>query len=279
MAHVEQLISDERAFLESLAATVPTPEQLNHWRSETVAQRKTRLGKELYKQMDGTVRYGAFKGQKLADNVWWSATDKASMLCGFYEIEVLETLRAVPAGRRRTFIDLGAADGFYAIGMVRSGFAERAICFEMSEQGRQVINHSAQANKVRDQIEIHGKAGANFLQETQRIDPSATTILIDVEGAEFDILTTKTLFDLRHCHIVMEVHNWIDDFEQKYIQLLHEAANYFELGTITAGARDPGQIKELDALSDDNRWLICSEGRPNLMRWLTMQPLAPQAVK
>ena len=46
--------------------------------------------------------------------------------------------------------------------------------------------------------------------------------------------------------------------------------------TITAlvtGARDLSQFRELRMMSDTDRWLLCSEGRPRLMSWLRFDPI------
>ena len=46
---------------------------------------------------NATVGYGPFKGLKFADQYWWGTTDRASMILGLYEREVLDALIEVSA--------------------------------------------------------------------------------------------------------------------------------------------------------------------------------------
>lgn len=41
---------------------------------------------------------------------------------------------------------------------------------------------------------------------------------------------------------------------------------------ITGGARNPGEIADVDKLSDNERWLLCSEGRPVNMQFAVLEP-------
>ena len=41
--------------------------------------------------------------------------------------------------------------------------------------------------------------------------------------------------------------------------------------------RNPGDFPELDSWSDDERWAICSEGRPQRGRRLILEPLEGSA--
>lgn len=56
-----------------------------------IRKRKLRISKELNDLYFGTVAYGPFKGLKLGSDSWWCGIDRASMLLGIYEKEILES--------------------------------------------------------------------------------------------------------------------------------------------------------------------------------------------
>ena len=57
-----------------------------------VEARRQAIQKHLNQKFDGVVRYGPFKGFKFSEESWWG-NDRASMLLGLYELEVLHHLK------------------------------------------------------------------------------------------------------------------------------------------------------------------------------------------
>ncbi len=62
-----------------------------------------------------------------------------------------------------TLIDLGAADGYYAIGAVFSGLFEQSVCYEIEAEGQKQIKKNAIANNVLDFVKIRGEAKKIFM--------------------------------------------------------------------------------------------------------------------
>lgn len=69
-----------------------------------------------------TVKYGGFAGLKMHQKVWWGKYDVINKVYGNYESQVVSVIQNYRG--RRTFIDIGAADGYYATGVVISGLFE-----------------------------------------------------------------------------------------------------------------------------------------------------------
>lgn len=259
----------EKPYLRSKAASV---EQRQAWRAETVYERKLRLSHEIYDAYDGVVQHGPFKGLQLARNNWWGGYDFGSMIFGLYELEVLDFIHSDAVSGRRHFIDIGAADGYYAVGGLKSGRFDTAHCFEMSAEGRDAIQRNAELNGVASTLQVDGEADSGFFQYLEGLDKANTLVLCDVEGAEFDILTEQTLDCLRGCVVLIEIHNWVDNFFAKYARFISDASKRFTLSTLQPAVRDVNRFAELADLTDDNRYLLCSESRPNIMRFLVLQP-------
>jgi len=80
------------------------------------------------------------------------------------------------------------------------------------------------------------------------------------------------LSKLSNSFIIIEIHNWVDNFEDKYIKLLSDANEFFTIEIIESLNRPIHSRKELDHFHEDNKFLLLSEGRPNTMRYLKLSP-------
>ena len=244
--------------------------------SDRVTNRRMKLAKRIQKTFQWTVAYGPFRGMKLPAEAWWGGAERGAMILGIYEKEVLESLISAPS-THKTFIDLGAADGYYGVGMVFSGRFERCYCFELAARGRRILAECAKSNGVEAKIEILGGADCAFIEHVPIEYRDKSVVLIDVEGAEFELLTESVFSALRGSIIVVELHEWLfDDGARKLQRLRAEAQKDFVVTELRTSARDLSQFPELEALSDDDRWLLCSEGRGRAMRWYRLDPKAPR---
>jgi hypothetical protein len=239
-------------------------------------RRRIELGRNLAQLFAGTVQYGPFKGLRLSGESWWGA-DSASMLLGIYEQEVLESLRNVPK-THRTFIDIGAANGYYGIGVLVNGLFDHSCCFERSPVARRVIHVNAGLNDVSGRLRVLGAANKSFPALISPHNPSQCVLLVDMEGGEFDLLDEAVLATFRRAVIIVELHHWFfPDGDMKLKKLRDLAERYFRISELTTSARDLSRFRELAKFSDDDRWIICSEGRGRRMSWWRLDPLASSA--
>ena len=224
--------------------------------------------RELYQYK---VAHGPFKGMELPREAWWGTKDACSKLIGVYEKQVQDELVSL-APSASILIDIGAADGYFAVGAVRSGLYEHAICFEISEQGRQRLKANAELNRVAGKIEIHGEADTASLAPILANNDSGV-ILCDIEGAEFELLSEQILESARKFHFVVELHHrFIPDGEAKKSQLLDRASSLFDTKVIRSADIQVGAFRELDRFNDTQRLLAFNEGRGAAMEWLVMVP-------
>jgi len=239
---------------------------------DSIRMRKLFLSNLVSKIFKDTVHYGPFKGLVLGRGVW-SSTDRAGMILGLYEQEVLNSISTLPK-KYTNFIDLGAADGYYAIGVLINKSFHKSYCFEMSPKGRQVIRENAELNNVSDNVIIYGKATANFYNLIPEFNLENTVLLVDIEGGEFDLLGYECLKAFSKSIIFIELHEWlVEDGLVKKNQLIETAKKFFNITELTTSSRDLSVFEELNDFSDTDRWLICSEGRDRRMTWLRLDPI------
>jgi hypothetical protein len=125
-----------------------------------------------------------------------AATQK---LIGAYERELHPWFERALAQRPTRFVDIGAADGYYAIGIARRGIP--VVAFEMSRIARRQLRELAKLNGVT--IDLHGMATARRVRSGPL---HRALVLSDCEGAEVDIFDAQTVAALRTATVVIEVH-------------------------------------------------------------------------
>jgi len=239
---------------------------------DSIGLRRRHLSKKISSYFNDKVAYGPFKGLILGRGVW-SSTDKASMILGLYEREVLNAIANVPK-RYTNFVDLGAADGYYAIGVLTSGRYQKSTAFEMTEAGRAVIKKNAALNLVSDRLEVFGKAENDFYKGFTQEELRKSVVLIDIEGAEFEILDKNCLEQLKESVVIIEIHDWkVKNGLDKKNALIENAKHFFKVEELLMSSRDLSIYPELRDFNDTDRWLICSEGRERLMTWIRLDPL------
>ena len=247
-------------------------EQREIWRGETIRQRQKRISLELFKMLNGTVKYGPFKGLRLTHNPWWGQLDLGSQCLGLYEKEILKFIENIEDGQFTNFIDIGAADGYYAVGLLSTGKIPGSICFEKTDKGREAILTNWKNNGAIGQLVVKVKANFESIATLTEHDLERSLILIDIEGGEFELLNNDTIHKFRYSKILLEIHNWVTDFEEKYKNLLISLDEFFCIKIIKRVDRQVDNYMELRDFTDDNRLLLISERRPCLMRFLELTP-------
>lgn len=241
---------------------------------DPITRRRRVLSAFVNEKCSNTISYGPFLGLKFSsEKAWWGSLDRASMLLGFYEKEILNALLEVPS-KYKVLINLGAGDGYYSIGSIHGKLFDRAYAYEASENGRKIIKKNADINNVLDRIKIFGHAGKDFYRGIPVEDIGKSVLLVDIEGGEFELFDDYMFSLFRKSIIIIEIHDFfVENGVEKLRHLREMASKYFSIKELFAGSRNPSAYLELNDLRDDDRWLICSEGRPRKMVWYQLTPL------
>ena len=234
------------------------------------SRRRDELSLKVDALFKSTISYGLFSGLQLSLVSKWSKSDRGAMILGLYEKEVLDLIGS--QGAVDLFINIGAADGYYAAGVLYAGIATRVIAYEIDVEAHDSIKDISRLNNVSERLEIRGGFNKEEARELTKNLNTNSLILMDIEGAEFEILSGDILESLSHCHIIIETHEFIEGGEKKLSDLIQRVEKFFNVVRIFSGARDLSNIDEVSNWPDNDRWLLCSEGRPCLMSWLYLTP-------
>lgn len=239
-----------------------------------LAKYKDYISNKIAAHYRNTVAYGPFKGLCFVEEAHWSASDRGGMILGIYEQEILKELSEIPQ-KYKIFIDLGAADGYYGIGVLVGRLFERSYCFEITEAGRSVILKNAERNLVLSQVIIKGEATREIVTEIPRDEINSSVLFVDIEGAEFDLFDSKLFYDFKKSIIFIEIHDFFHlDGKEKLKKLISNSEPTHRVKRIRMGCRDLSVFPELYGWSDFDRWMLCAEGRAQLMTWLRFDPIA-----
>jgi hypothetical protein len=244
------------------------PRALRRWRGAQGAWRSRRLarGTERFVDWHGlTVSGGPFAGLRYPGLGPHSLAPK---LIGAYERElhgaIENAIRAQPA----TIVNVGAADGYYAVGLARRCPGARVVAYEADARERAVLAQVAAANAVG--LEIKGAAGREDLARdiagagrreslaaAAPDDLAAALLVVDCEGCERELLARGETAWLAGATVIVELHDVYDPGVGDAI--VERFAATHDVVITPTGPQPPA-----------NRLL--SEQRPGPMRWAVMTP-------
>lgn len=246
------------------------------WKSLLPKRRKLRLTRslmkdrtrelaEIIKRESGMrVMGGPFQGLVLPDAMSWG--DLAPKLLGLYESELTEAVDALVAAKPSRVVNVGCAEGFYAVGLARRLPGTEVIAYDTDPSAQALSALCAKLNDV--PLTVRGTCSPEALASLARSEPRLGVVL-DCEGFERELLLSapdayKTSAILVECHDT--IHAGITDAIAKAFATSHDVTR------ITQGARNPHAIPLLQTWNEADRWLVVSERRAAVMNWLWMLP-------
>lgn len=182
---------------------VPTMDQLTAVLRIAAMWRSTALAQTYITRSGGTtVASGPFVGMTYSD----SATEGAliARLLGVYESELHAHFEAFIAEGLDCVIDVGCAEGYYAVGLARRMPDATVYAFDILDAARTACARMAVENGVRDRVLIGGEFQP---EDFQRFAGRRALVLVDAEGAEVDILDPARGPALAGMNIIVETHD------------------------------------------------------------------------
>lgn len=241
-----------------------------------ISNYRVKISKNIAKKFNYTVQNGIFKGLKIQEKQWWGIGDVAIKCFGYYEIEVQNIIEKVQRENNlNTFIDIGGADGYFALGLVKNKIFEQSLIFEISSLGRKSIKNGSRLNQVEDRISIYGEATqfnlAHILNEND-IELKNTLLLCDIEGEEYNLINQDLLNFLRDSYIIIELHFFNNDLLSKKNKFLELLASYHSLNIFNSLNRVINISSEFHLMDENERALLLSEGRSHIGEWVLLSP-------
>ncbi len=163
------------------------------------------LRQNVRRRTESTVFSGPFRGMRYLGYSTYGAY--IPKLIGTYERELNEVLEQALAKEPAHVVDVGGAEGYYAVGILRRLKSARVTVFEMSEEGRRAITELARLNGVSERLEIRGRCTPAELDECLARS-GASLVIVDVEGYEVELLDPNACPHIVQCDVLVEVHDF-----------------------------------------------------------------------
>jgi hypothetical protein len=248
--------------------------QLHHIMRLAVATRRAELVDYLWKTGAGTVQAGPFQGMKLSNRTSWGDGDMGVKILGCYEQELWPHFKAAFARPYRTVVNVGCAEGYYAVGSARAMPQAHVHALDVSPLAQDVCRAAAALNGVGERVTTGGAATPSVLAGLLS-GPGPRLLVMDCEGAEETLLDPVQVPQLASCDFIVECH----DFAKAGItaELRRRLAPTHQLTDVFEGPRDPNTYAPLRVMQSIDRWILVCENRPCTMNWLVGRALNSQA--
>lgn len=216
---------------------------------------------------DGVVRNGVFKGMRYpgARSVGSAVVPK---LLGTYERELQPLLEEVCRTPYTTIVDVGCAEGYYAVGLAMRLPDARVYAYDTSPEARTLCQSMAEINDVADRVFVRERCDTEVLRTLDM--GSRALVIVDCEGYEKHLLTPEVVPYLRRHDLLVEAHDFIDINISTIMHKLFEATH--DIQTIQS-VDDIQKAKtyllpELQRYDLGTRRALLAESRPTIMEWL-----------
>lgn len=202
--------------------------------------------------------------------IWGTITSK---WLGFYEEELNPVMEEIIREQYPVIVDIGAAEGYYAMGLALELPKSHVITFDIDPIARFRQRELAVLNDIRN-VEIRKLFDASALDGL----PDQKTLLIcDVEGYEVELLRPETSERFLTCDILVEIHRTEEHSIPEVDRLIsdrfspsHEIRRFERTERNIDTARE--LVPELKLLTDAQVAFALDEGRYPGQVWLWMRP-------
>jgi hypothetical protein len=217
------------------------------------------------------VRCGPFAGVRYVDDSVGSAY--IPKLLGIYESELVAEVEGICQSKPGLIVDIGAAEGYYAVGLAVRNPQARVIAFEMNPAGQAALREMSSLNKVSDRLEVRGKCEPADLIEALGDTPQPV-VVCDVEGYEEKLLDPQAVPALARTRLLVELHDFVVPGITEELKKRFEATHRIEHIWQQPRSRAQFPWSTLGTALLPKSYLDWSvdEWRPERMAWLWMEP-------
>ncbi len=164
--------------------------------------RSTLINNTLATKQGTEVHGGPFAGLKFVRNSTEGCN--APKLLGSYERELHPAIARIAAAPYDLMIDIGCAEGYYAVGLARLMPGLRVLACDTDAKAQAACRRMAEENGVAGRVSVQGQfAGADFAAHAGK----RVLVFCDIEGAEKDLLDPTAYPALKRMDVLVECHD------------------------------------------------------------------------
>lgn len=230
-------------------------------RAPYTAQYEIDLTREL------TVMAGPFRGMTYINQSHGSSL--GTKLIGTYEAELHSYIYRLVELEPDQFIDIGCAEGYYAIGFKRLSPNTQCIAYDISSEARRMCKDLAQANAI--EISINAEFQKS---DFNKCNNKCTVIMADIEGFESELFTKESIHLTENTHFLIEYHSHKTDVTLQDFIRRFETSHIVEVIQNIPPKERPLRIKTPFFLDYQTMSTLLNERRRvDQMEWIYARPI------
>jgi hypothetical protein len=219
---------------------------------------------------DRRVLYGPFAGMRCTASRGICSSILPKLL-GSYEAELHSLLRRFAKRRYTAVVDIGCAEGYYAVGLARMLPNIQVYAYDTDPDARRLCAEMASANGVADRVHVRGFCTAEALRAIPLGDHAL--IVSDCEGYELSLFTPETVAALADHDLLIEVHDFmhlgLSSDLRPILERMHNVRSIKSIDDV-----EKASTYAYEAISDlaiETKFEIFREYRPAIMEWLVAE--------
>ena len=226
---------------------------------------------DFFKNNDIVVMNGPFSAMKYP-SLYSNCSSIFPKIIGSYESELEPTFKYLFEKSFSTIIDIGSAEGYYAIGLGLRFPNSTVYAFEMNQKAQNNCKKMGKLNNVKNVI-YEGKFDPYYLNKYQF---NNSLVICDIEGAEKEIFTSSNIINFINSWLIIEVHDFIHHNLSKIIsENFQNTHNVIKIKS----SSDLYKIFNYKFHKPEKFYFLTkkflySEYRPNKLCWLFIEPKA-----
>jgi SAM-dependent methyltransferase len=219
-----------------------------------------RVNKLIKKQHGLRVQQGPFAGMTYVDEATCSTL--APKLIGSYEAELHPALAEILATEYTTIIDVGCAEGYYAVGLALQMTRAKVYAFDIDAHARTLCKEMARLNFVENRVFV--EEACTHLRLRELID-ERTLVVCDCEGCEFELLRPEIVSGLDKTDLLVELHDFINPRIKSTLVSRFELTHHVLI--IETKQRMAANYRALDGFNAQTQLFALAELRGAHMEW------------
>lgn len=212
------------------------------------------------------VRHGPMAGLQLAEGRLAEIDAPVAKVLGTYEQELASVFYAAQE-RDSVFVDVGCADGYFAVGMTVRSPKLVTHAYDISRSARDLCRQTAAVNACRHRVTVHGRFDARALRG---LDGQAPFLLCDIEGAEAALFDRALVGLLAGAHVLIEVHEFAVPGAGAHLRGVFSGTH--DARAFEQAPRRQAAIPELERWDPEEARRALDESRPRELSWLLFSP-------
>lgn len=240
----------------------------------TIKEKKIELEYKIRKLSKNFIIKGNYSNTYLSGKSCWQIFDNCSKYLGLYEEQVQnKIINEQKKNNLKFLVNFGASDGYHILGLLKNSFFERGLAFEINAKEKLYLEDNIKKNNLESKIKTFSKANFEDVFENIELENLKKTLfLIDIEGSEFELFNERTIKILSNSFFIIENHDFMIKNKEHIEKFWSNIKNFFDYELIYQSSRNPFSIDFLKEFSEDEKWIMMSEMRPQNMNWIFLKP-------